>query len=162
MKLKLTYKRNWQAWDEKTIIDCQIIIREAETDLQEELESTFDAIEQKNTDKSKFLGENGRGKTIDRIDHQIVIHKVENDLQEELASTGYENHVHTKPSTPTHGPPPAPGPQWPECETLLDNRMLEIIEEDVRATLALPMGPLEVHVASTCEPKRKYTKPLEL
>jgi len=40
--------------------------------------------------------------------------------------------------------------------------MLEIIEEDVRATLALPMGPLQVHVASTYEPKNKYPRLLEL
>jgi len=39
--------------------------------------------------------------------------------------------------------------------------MLEIMEEDVRATLALSMGPLEVHVASTYRPKNKYTKLLE-
>ena len=45
---------------------------------------------------------------------------------------------------------------WP------DHRTLEIIEEDVRATLALPIGPLEIHVALAQEPKNKYTKLLEL
>ena len=40
--------------------------------------------------------------------------------------------------------------------------MLEIIEEDVHAISALPMGLLEVHVASAYEPKNKYTKLLEL
>ncbi|KAJ8446933.1 hypothetical protein Cgig2_026431 [Carnegiea gigantea] len=44
---------------------------------------------------------------------------------------------------------------------LSDNRVLEITEEDVHATLALPMGQLEVQVASTCEPKNEYTKLLE-
>ncbi|KAJ8428357.1 LOW QUALITY PROTEIN: hypothetical protein Cgig2_002770 [Carnegiea gigantea] len=43
-----------------------------------------------------------------------------------------------------------------------DNRMLEIIEEDVHATLALPMGSLEVHAASAYEQKNKYTKLLEV
>ncbi|KAJ8428358.1 hypothetical protein Cgig2_002771 [Carnegiea gigantea] len=90
-----------------------------------------DAIEQKNKDKKKFLGECGRGKTIDRIDHQTIIYEAETYLQEELA-------------------------------TLPGNRMLEIIEEDVRATLALAMGPLEVPLASADEPKNKYTKLLEL
>ncbi|KAJ8428343.1 hypothetical protein Cgig2_002756 [Carnegiea gigantea] len=40
-------------------------------------------------------------------------------------------------------------------------KMLEIIEEDVRATLPLPMDTLEVRVVSTCEPKNKYSKLLE-
>ena len=31
--------------------------------------------------------------------------------------------------------------------------MLEIIREDIRAKLALPMGPLEVHLASAYEKK---------
>ncbi|KAJ8451709.1 hypothetical protein Cgig2_018343 [Carnegiea gigantea] len=44
---------------------------------------------------------------------------------------------------------------------LSDNRVLEITEKDVHATLALPMGQLEVQVASTCEPKNEYTKLLE-
>ncbi|KAJ8428348.1 hypothetical protein Cgig2_002761 [Carnegiea gigantea] len=164
----------------KTIdtIDHQTIIREAETDLQELL--YLDIVEfrgKRRKDRwfpTTYIGHrmqlnkklrqkhNGRGKRIDRIDHQIIICEAKNDLQEELASIGCENHVRTKPSTPTHGPLLAPQPQWPECGTLLDNRMLEIIEEDVRVTLALPLGPLEVHVASTCEPKRKYTKLLEL
>jgi len=40
--------------------------------------------------------------------------------------------------------------------------MLEKIEEDVHATMALPVGPLEVRVASTYRPKNKYTKLLEV
>ncbi|KAJ8434394.1 hypothetical protein Cgig2_014241 [Carnegiea gigantea] len=44
---------------------------------------------------------------------------------------------------------------------LSNNRVLEITEEDVHATLALPMGQLEVQVPSTCEPKNEYTKLLE-
>jgi len=39
--------------------------------------------------------------------------------------------------------------------------MLQIIEEDVYAILPLPMDPLEVIVASTCDQKNKYTKRLE-
>ena len=52
---------------------------------------------------------------------------------------------------------------YPSINTLqLSNkRILEINEEDVHATLALPMGQLEVQVASTCEPKNEYTKLLE-
>ncbi|KAJ8440091.1 hypothetical protein Cgig2_025290 [Carnegiea gigantea] len=41
------------------------------------------------------------------------------------------------------------------------HRVLEITKEDVHATLALPMGQLDVQVASTCEPKNEYTKLLE-
>ncbi|KAJ8428346.1 hypothetical protein Cgig2_002759 [Carnegiea gigantea] len=44
---------------------------------------------------------------------------------------------------------------WP------DNRMLETIKEAVRATLALPMDLLVVHVALTYEPKNKYANLLE-
>ena len=40
--------------------------------------------------------------------------------------------------------------------------MLKIIEEDVCVTLALPMGPLEVHVASACDRKNKYPRLLAL
>ncbi|KAJ8439034.1 LOW QUALITY PROTEIN: hypothetical protein Cgig2_014454 [Carnegiea gigantea] len=36
---------------------------------------------------------------------------------------------------------------------LFDSRILKITKEDVHATLALPIGPLKVQVASTCEPK---------
>ncbi|KAJ8428352.1 hypothetical protein Cgig2_002765 [Carnegiea gigantea] len=36
---------------------------------------------------------------------------------------------------------------------LILKAMLEIIEEDVHETLALPMGPLEIHVASAYEQK---------
>jgi len=39
--------------------------------------------------------------------------------------------------------------------------MMDIAEEDIHATLALPMGLLEVQVASICEPKNEYTKFLE-
>ncbi|KAJ8437301.1 LOW QUALITY PROTEIN: hypothetical protein Cgig2_006405 [Carnegiea gigantea] len=42
---------------------------------------------------------------------------------------------------------------------LSDNRILDITEEDVHATL--PMGPLEVQVALTCESKNEYTKLVE-
>jgi len=41
---------------------------------------------------------------------------------------------------------------------LSNNRILEIVEQDVHATLTLHMGPLEVRVASTFEPKNEYTK----
>ncbi|KAJ8428347.1 hypothetical protein Cgig2_002760 [Carnegiea gigantea] len=44
---------------------------------------------------------------------------------------------------------------WP------NNGVLEIIEKDVRATLTLPIGPLEVHMAWTYGPKNKYTKLLK-
>ena len=44
---------------------------------------------------------------------------------------------------------------------LSSNRILEITEEDVHETLALPMGTLEVEVASICEPKSEYTKLLK-
>jgi len=36
-----------------------------------------------------------------------------------------------------------------------------MIEKDVHATSALPMGPLQVHMAWTYEPKNKYTKLLK-
>ncbi|KAJ8428344.1 hypothetical protein Cgig2_002757 [Carnegiea gigantea] len=39
--------------------------------------------------------------------------------------------------------------------------MPEIIAEDVHSILALPMSPLEVHIAWTYKPKNKYTKLLE-
>ncbi|KAJ8428353.1 hypothetical protein Cgig2_002766 [Carnegiea gigantea] len=80
-----------------------------------------------------------------------------------------KNHVRAEPSSSTRGPPLAPQPPWPECGTEREpqiagpnNLMLEIIEEDVRATAALPMSLLEVHVASPHEPKNKYTKLLEV
>ncbi|KAJ8428349.1 hypothetical protein Cgig2_002762 [Carnegiea gigantea] len=98
---------------------------------------TTDTVEQRNKDKKKFLGEHGKGKAIDGTDHQIIIRETKTYLQRELASIGRE-----KP--------------WP------DNRILQIIEEDVRETLALPMGPLEVHVALAYKPKNKYTKLLEV
>ncbi|KAJ8435402.1 hypothetical protein Cgig2_009653 [Carnegiea gigantea] len=44
---------------------------------------------------------------------------------------------------------------------LSNNRVLGITEEDFHATLALPMGQLEVQVASTYEPKNEYPKLLE-
>jgi len=44
---------------------------------------------------------------------------------------------------------------------LCDNRVTQIIEKHVHATLALPMGELEVQVASTYKPKNEYTKLLE-
>ncbi|KAJ8433176.1 hypothetical protein Cgig2_023820 [Carnegiea gigantea] len=43
---------------------------------------------------------------------------------------------------------------------LSNNIMLETIKEHVHATLPFLMGPLEVQVASTCEPKNEYTKVL--
>jgi len=49
---------------------------------------TTNAVEQKNKDKKKFLGEHGRGKTVEKIDHQTIIREAETDLQEELASVG--------------------------------------------------------------------------
>ena len=58
-----------------------------------------DAVEKKNKDKKKFPGEHWRCKTIERIDHQIIIHEAQSDLQEELTSMGWENDVHTEPST---------------------------------------------------------------
>jgi len=44
---------------------------------------------------------------------------------------------------------------------LSDNKILEMTGEDVYATLELPTGPLEVHVASTGEPIKEYSKLLK-
>ncbi|KAJ8428356.1 hypothetical protein Cgig2_002769 [Carnegiea gigantea] len=53
---------------------------------------------------------------------------------------------------------------WPSASpsTTMARIILEITKEDVCATLALAMGPLEVHVASTYKLKNKYTRLLEL
>jgi len=44
---------------------------------------------------------------------------------------------------------------------LSDKRILEINEEDIHATLALPIKQLEVQVATTREPTNEYTELLK-
>ncbi|KAJ8436054.1 hypothetical protein Cgig2_017522 [Carnegiea gigantea] len=66
-----------------------------------------------------------------------------------------------------HGSPPTPEQPCPECGSEREppitapNDPIEMTKEDVHAMLALPTSPLEVQVASTCEPTNEYTKLLK-
>ncbi|KAJ8433833.1 LOW QUALITY PROTEIN: hypothetical protein Cgig2_028150 [Carnegiea gigantea] len=115
-----------------------------------------DAVEQRNKDEKEFLGEQGGGKIIYMEDCQKIIHESEIGLQTKLAHMAPENQAHTEPSASTHGSLPTPEQPLLECcsereppiagpndpVVLSDNRILEMNEEDVYASLGLPTSPL--------------------
>ncbi|KAJ8433842.1 hypothetical protein Cgig2_028159 [Carnegiea gigantea] len=97
----------------------------------------------------------------------LIVHESEIELQRKLAHMAQENQAHTKPSTLTHGSSPAPEQPCPQCGSEREASIerpsdpIEVTEEDVYGILALPIGPLEVQVASICELTNEYTKLLQ-
>ncbi|KAJ8436041.1 hypothetical protein Cgig2_017509 [Carnegiea gigantea] len=125
-----------------------------------------------NKAEKEFPREHGRGKTIDMIDYQEIIYESENELQTKVTHMAQENQAHNEPSASTHGSSLAPEQPCLECGSkrepqivgpndpieLSNNKISEMTEEDVCATLALPTGLFEDQVASIHKPTNEYTK----
>ncbi|KAJ8428359.1 hypothetical protein Cgig2_002772 [Carnegiea gigantea] len=143
---------------------------------------TTNTIEKKNKDKKKLPWENGRGKTVDRIHQHTIIREVETDLEKELASIQRPMVSHSKHQTTDaieqknkdkkkflgehgigkHGMRKSCAQQafcinsWPSASPSAT------VARICSAPLALPMGPLVVHLASAYELINKCTEVLKV